>query len=379
MSLLHRHIFLAVLGACAAAVGLFAFILVVGNALKDLLPFVMGGQLSPGTFLKLVGLLAQIVAAYALPMGVLTGVLLVLGRMSAQNEITAMRAAGLSLTYIAQPVFFLGLFGALFCGFINFYSMPKSKTAYKRILAEAVQKNPLSFIVPKTFIRDFRGVVLFVGKKEDSLLQDVWIWELDEQNRVVRSGRAGSGKVSFDDAEGRLVLTLSQVSFEIRDKDNPEDFTKPVQPGTSEEFTIELRMEQLFGKQTVRQKPSWMTLDELFTQQQKLALPDSTVDPEKRALERMAISFAINEKATTAVAVFAFALLAVPLGIKVSRKETSANLGVALLLVMSYYFLTVCIEWLDKTPALRPDILIWIPVTFFLTLGVVMFRRLGRV
>ncbi len=120
MSLLHRHIFLSVLGACAAAVGLFAFILIVGNMLKDLLPFVMGGQLSPGTFLKLVGLLAQIVAAYALPMGVLTGVLLALGRMSAQNEITAMRAAGLSLLYIARPVLILGIAGAVLCGFINF-------------------------------------------------------------------------------------------------------------------------------------------------------------------------------------------------------------------------------------------------------------------
>jgi len=379
MSLLHRYIFLAVLGACGAAVALFAFMLIVGNMLKDLLPFVMGGQLSPGTFLKLVGLLAQVVAAYALPMGVLTGVLLVLGRMSAQNEITAMRAAGLSLVYIAQPILFLGLAGTLLCGYINFHSMPKSKTAYKRILAEAVQRNPLSFIVPKTFIRDFRGVVIYVGAKQDNLLRDVWIWELDDQNRVIRSGRAASGKVSFDDAGGRLVLVLSHVSFEVRDKDNPEDFSKPVQRGTSEEFTVELAMEHLLGTQAVRQKPGWMTLEELFTQQQKLARPDESADPERRERERMAISFAINEKATSAVAVFAFALLAVPLGIKVSRKETSANLGVALLLVMSYYFLTVCVEWLDKKPALRPDILIWIPVSLFLVLGLAMFRRLGRV
>lgn len=379
MSLLHRHIFLSALGACAAAVGLFAFILIVGNMLKDLLPFVMGGQLSPGTFLKLMVLLAQIVAAYALPMGVLTGVLLVLGRMSAQNEITAMRAAGLSLMYIARPLLFLGIAGTILCGFINFYSMPKSKLAYKRILAGAVQKNPLSFIVAKTFIRDFRGVVLYVGKKQDNLLEDVWIWELDDQNRVIRSGRAGSGRVSFDDAGGRLVLVLSHVSFEIRNKDNPEDFAKPVQRGTSEEFTVELGMEHLLGGQAVRQKPGWMTLDELFTEQKRLAAPAPAGDTEKWARDRMAISFAINEKTTTAVAVFAFALLAVPLGIKVSRKETSANLGVALLLVMSYYFLTVCVEWLDKKPALRPDILIWIPVSLFLTLGVAMFRRLGRV
>ena len=353
--------------------------LVVGNMLKDLLPFVMGGQVTPATFLKLVVLLAQIVASYALPMGVLTGVLLVLGRMSAQNEVTAMRAAGLSIGYIAQPVLLLGLAGAVACAFINFYSMPKSKTAYKRILAEAIQRNPLSFIVPKTFIRDFRGVVLYVGQKNDSLLQDVWMWELDEQNRVVRSGRAATGKVDFDDAEGRLVLTLGQVSFEIRDKENPETFAKPVQPGTSAEITIELRMDRLFGKQTMRQKPGWMTLEELFSERQRLSSTTSSVLPAKLAQERMNVSYAMNEKASTAVAVFAFALLAVPLGIKISREETSANLGVALLLVMTYYFLTVCIEWLDGRPELRPDLLIWLPVMSFLLLGLVLFRRMGRV
>lgn len=379
MSLLHRHIFLAVFGACAAAIGLFAFILVVGNVLKDLLPFVMGGQVTLGTFSKLLGLLLQIVASYALPMGVLTGVLLVLGRMSAQNEVTAMRAAGLSIGYIAQPALLVGLAAALLCGFINFYSMPKSKTAYKRILAEAVQRNPLSFIVPKTFIRDFRGIVLFVGDKEESSLKDVWIWELDDQNRVVRSGRAATGRVSFDEQEGRLGLVLGNVSFEIRDEDNPEDFTKPVQPGTSKEFTIELRMDAVFGKQAVRQKPSWMTLEELFTEQHRLATLPPGGDPAKTALDRMSIAFAINEKASMAVAVFAFALIAVPLGIKVSRKETTANLGVALALVMGYYFLTVCVSWLDGKPELRPDLLIWAPVVFFLGLGLALLKRMSRV
>jgi lipopolysaccharide export system permease protein len=90
------------------------------------------------------------------------------------------------------------------------------------------------------------------------------------------------------------------------------------------------------------------------------------------------VSFALHEKASSAVAVLAFALLAVPLGIRVSRKETSANLGVALALVMGYYMLTVIVGWLDQYPTIRPDLLLWTPTVLFLGLALWLSNRIGK-
>ena len=104
MNLLDRHIFKSVLLTCAGAVGLFAFVLMLGNLVRDLLPYLLSGQLPVATFLSLVWMLVPAVAIYALPMGMLTGVLLTLGRLSADSEITAMRAAGLSLAQVGQVV-----------------------------------------------------------------------------------------------------------------------------------------------------------------------------------------------------------------------------------------------------------------------------------
>ena len=70
--------------------------------------------------------------------------------------------------------------------------------------------------------------------------------------------------------------------------------------------------------------------------------------------------------------------LGVPLGIKVSRRETSANLGLALALAMGYYFLTIAVGWLDKHPELRPDLLMWLPNLVFLGVGVWLFWRIDR-
>ena len=74
----------------------------------------------------------------------------------------------------------------------------------------------------------------------------------------------------------------------------------------------------------------------------------------------------------------AFALIGVPLGIRVSRRETSANLGLAVGLALGYYVLTVMVGWLDRHPEYHPDVLLWLPNVIFLSLGVWLFRRIEK-
>ena len=114
----------------------------------------------------------------------LPGVLLTLGRLSADSEITAMRAAGLSVWRIARPVVLLGVLGTVLGLYMNFEAMPRARTQYQRELAETVRSNPLSFVVPRTFIRDFSDRVIYVGDKQGNVLSEVWVWELDAQQRV---------------------------------------------------------------------------------------------------------------------------------------------------------------------------------------------------
>ena len=371
MKLLQRHIFWSVLSTCLAAVGLFTFVLLLGNLLRDLLGPMLSGQIPVETSMQLIALLVPYVAPYALPMGILTGVLLVLGRMSAQHEITAMRAAGVGLGFIAWPILLLGLLAAVVTLSVNFYYMPRARTAYKQIFAEAVQRNPLSFIVPQTFIRDFPGVVVFVGRKEGPQLLDFWVWQVDDQARVRMFARADEGYFDYNTSTNTLVLTLRKVVVENRNEDDPENFSRSPATSALEELPVQLQLDHLFGQQVMTPKLSWLTFDQLVAEWRRLTGPDEVE-------QRRRVAFTLNEKASAGVAVLAFAFLAVPMGIKVSRKETSANLGVALLLVLGYYFSTVVISWLDKFPALRPELLLWLPALAFFVIGGWMFHRFGR-
>jgi lipopolysaccharide export system permease protein len=381
VNLLDRYIFKSVLLTCAGAVGLFAFVLMLGNAIKDLLGYVLAGQLTLPMFAQLVLLLIPFVISYALPLGMLTGVLLTLGRLSADSEVTAMRAVGLSLTRIARPVLILGVLGTALGLYVNFESMPWARVEYHQQLAAAVRANPLSFIVPKTFINQFPGVVIYVGEKQGTVLRDFWLWRLDGERRVHQLVRAESGRINFDETTSELVLNLTHALVESRDEKSPENFSEDVSMMASEKMgPFRLSIDRLFGRDTgVKQKLPWMTYRQLQVEQARVAaLPFAPAEAKDHARAEMKVKLTVQEKYTTAVAVLSFALVGVPLGIRVSRRETSANLGVAVLMALGYYLLTVMVGWLDRHPEYHPDLLLWIPNLVFIGLGLWLFARIER-
>lgn len=377
MNLLQRYIFGSVLGSTAASVGMFAFVLIVGNMIRDLLAPLASGQLSPGLFGRMLLLLVPFVVSYALPLGILAGTLLVLGRLSANREIVAMRSAGLSLYRIASPILFLAVLGVAAAVIINFYYAPNAKSQYRALFGESVRADPMRFIVQKTFIRDFPNYVLYIGEKDGSEMGDFWIWELDEQERVVNFIRAESGRFSFDEERSALILTLRQAQAELRNPENPEDFTSPrsqLNP-SGEHASIMLSLEKILGRSTFRKKLSWMNFNELIRERERTLLPSDEQSPEQRLEDRMKVQITIQEKFAMAFSILSFTLVGIPLGVRMQRKETSANLGLALALAMTYYFLIILIGWLDKWPELRPDLLMWIPNLAFQGLGVWLFAR----
>ncbi len=382
MNLLDRHILKSVLGTCAAAVGLFVFVLMLGNAVRDLLKPVLTGQIGGLLAFRLILMLLPAVAPFALPLGMLTGVLLTLGRLSADSEITAMRASGVSLWRVARPILILATLGGLGAYYANFEAMPRARVAFETEFRAAIQADPMNFIVPKTFIREFKGYVAYVGDRQGAVLRDVWLWKLDDEKRVTEFNRSDTGRVVYDAASNELHLTLTPAQVELRNAKNPEDFHEaPTVSSVGVLPVPPIPLEKFFGSDALRIKQDWMTLDELRRERARLAARPAETDPEKiktAAREQMQLELTIQRKFNLAVAVFTFALIGVPLGIKVSRRETSANLGVAVGLGLGFYFLLIMGGSLDRHPEYHPDLLLWVPNLLFLGVAAWLFRRVER-
>jgi lipopolysaccharide export system permease protein len=376
LGLLDRHIFKSVFLTCLGAVGFFTFIMAAANALKDLIGHFLSGRLSVRTTAELLVWLLPYAVMYALPMGILCGVLLVLGRMSAESEITAMRAAGLGLWRIARPIYVLGAAGMVCALFINLQFMPLARVKYKQELLNAVRTDPKLLLVPKTFIREFRNMVVYVGERRGETVKDVWVWRMDNESRVLSFLKARSGRIEFDETDNSLVFTAEGAVMETREAKSPEDFLEMPHVAPYESSSLKFPLEKLFGQRMISRKPDWLTFPVLLGEIARLKKPLAPGGDEAERVQALTKHrIVLQDKLAKAVAVLAFVFLAVPLGIKVSRRETSANLVVAVVLALAYYFLSEAAKWLEGYPQMRPDLLLWLPNIVFVWLGLRWMKR----
>ena len=380
MTILDRYIFRSVLLASLGAVAVLTFVLLIGTVAKELLGPVASKQISLETFFQLVLMLTPGVISYVLPLGVLTGILLVMGRLSAQQEITAMRAAGWGLPRIALPILALAALGAGVSAVFNTEFGPRAVTGYRLALADAVRTNPLSFIVPREFVRNFPGYVIYVAEKEGHSIRGVWIWQLDKAGRAVQVIRGERGDCFFDEAEEALSIRLMDARVETRPARAPEEFAAEGSLASPDfgVLPLSLSLEQMLGRKTYRRNLSQYTFAELAAERGKVIANPDQQTAEQVFNRVVTIRYAMQSQFVLAMAVLSFALVGVPLGIKMQRKESSANLGLALLLAMGFYLLLIVVDWLQKTPHFRPDLLLWVPNVIFGALGLWLFRRVDR-
>ncbi|MFI3291008.1 MAG: LptF/LptG family permease [Opitutales bacterium] len=389
MRTLHRYVFTQVLAVSSMTVGLFAFVLIVGNVLKEVMPQVSAGRIDLGFFLYIIAMLIPKVITYALPLGMLSSILVVFGRMSAQSEIVAIKASGQSIFSLAAPVFLLTIIATFASIVINFYYSPIAEAKYKADLVNIIRNAPLKFINEGAFIKDFPGYVIYANEKEGDCLYDLRIWEFSDRGHIKSAYVAKRGELSFDAEKEIIQLKTFEAVREERKPPLLDDNAPYEQEivATANSFEAVLPLNKILGSfKPNKKKLGLLTLDELIQRRNlyrdgksELAYEGAPKLDEKQSYAmQIKVQLHIQKEFSIAFSIFSLVLLAIPLGIKASRSETFANLGIALVLAMGYYMSTVIISWFEVNPHLRPDILIWIPNIIFQIVGIALLIRANK-
>jgi len=378
--LLDRHVLTETAVAGGAATGAFVFVMVAGNILTQVSSAIASGRVSGWEGLELVGLLFPGVLPYALPLGLLTGVLIAFGRMSSQQELTAMKASGRSLGRIARPALLLAAGLALLSAWLNLEIAPYSNTEYRRLLVGSAKDNPASVIVPGKLNRQFPGMVIRAAERDGEVLRDFWLWSVDDRGRLTQTVHAREARLApavNGKGEGILRVTLTDARLEKR-QPGDETFASPssfIQAGTT---SLEFPASGIFKDgENFQRKLRWLTTSELLDAMDKgwQVAPNATRKEKERG--QMLATTQLMSHLAGAFSVFSLAFLAVPLAVRVGRSETFVNAAVALGVALSYYLLTSMAAYV-KDPDLRPDLLIWLPNVVVVGLAWTLLRRASR-
>lgn len=387
MKTLHKYLIREILVSLVMTVAVFTFVVLLFNVLKEILPFLVSGEVSLWLVLKAVGLLIPFACVYALPMGFITAALLVFGRVSADQELTAARASGISLFSLISPILLLSL---LCCGLSAWFNLdlgPSSRVAYIK-LKEQVRSELGKVQLPEgKVINDFPGYVFYAAKNHRGNLEDVRILKFGNETNTETTLRAPRGRIEMD-------LTNNQIILHLFDARTVTFSGARISIGSSPELTLNFDLKAA-ANPTYRPKVSdmtfWQLRDELSDLEKKLGSPPVVAEAaskELRAKLREAerqrsdltepVLVEMNRQIAFSFACFGFTLVGIPLGIRVHRRETNIGVAIALMLVLVYYAFIMLGEALSARPEYAPHLILWLPNFIFQAVGAVLLWRANR-
>lgn len=359
MRILDRYIVREVFRHALLGIAVFTFVFFVPQLVRLMELFVRHSG-SGGQILELFLCIFPGVLTFTLPMAVLIGVLLGLGRMSADSEIIALTALGIGRRRILLPVGVLALAGALVTLCMTVGLGPIAWHRY-RTLETALVASQISFAVqPRVFDERFPKLVLYVNdvSASGSHWHGVFLAEAGRENGSQLT-LAEDAIVIAEPKEGKLELHLKGGATHEFSRDDPDRYS--VTAFGQSDWPIEVN--GLVPAQPRQLSNSERSLREL-------------VNTNDATWREARVEF--HRRLAFPVACLVFALVAVPLGAQPRRGGRAAGSLLAVIIIASYYLLTVIGAGLARQGEVPPAVGIWGANILLAILGLALLPRMEQ-
>jgi lipopolysaccharide export system permease protein len=308
--------------------------------------------------------------AFTIPISVLTATLLVFGRLSADSEITAVKACGISMWRVVRWMMPITILLTVVCLYVNSDIVPYSHFLRRSALSKITSGNPVDLIEEGRTIKAFDGLTLYVGRKSKNELYNIRIY--DKREGRMREIKAKSGVVSVVTNSTDLLLELTEVTID------PFSFERP---GAAYAGRWPVKIANSKKHRTYSKKSKDMTLAELYVgvrdlDSEVVRNKDNPQEIEDILKRRMKMSVEMHKRLAVSCSCFTFMFLGIPFGIRSHRKESSAGIALSLVLVFCFYLFVLVAEQLSDKPSLHPDLMTWLPVVLSLVVGSVLIHRI---
>jgi lipopolysaccharide export system permease protein len=199
MKIFHRYVFKEHLSPFTLALVVLLFVLLTNFLLRAIDRF-LGKGLDFGILVEYVALNLAWIAALAVPMAVLVATLMAFGRMSHDNEITAMRTSGISYATILRPAL---LFGTLICLMLLYFNnqvLPEANHKARLLSADINRKRPDLAVEVGYFVDDLPSYGMLVRGRDGTVFKDILIYSKDNRTNQMTIFADRGTMQTIDDA-----------------------------------------------------------------------------------------------------------------------------------------------------------------------------------
>ena len=326
-------------------------------------------------YLTIVGAVVGMLSGHVLPVAFLFGIMVAVGRISADSEVTAMRSLGVSFAQFVAPSLLLALLVSAATGLLLAEGDPLARRTLRAIFADIASRGGV--IEPGNFNRLDRteARLLFVeDRDEENRLSGVLISDRtdpDQPFTVV----AERGRFYFDseNATAHLQLESGDVHFEPEESELNE-----YRRISFESFDYAFDMSGILGAGPSQILPLEMSTKRILQVIDYFDRHDGRPPDDVRVKSKEPYEIQLHRRLALPLTPLLFALVGVPLGLRRSHGARSWGVLVSVGLVFIYYLLLSFGSFLADKGALPASLAIWLPNAAFAVIAVPLLARARR-
>lgn len=328
----------------------------------ELLGDVFKNQIPMSELFRYLFFLAPKLIYDAAPVSVLVASLVTFGVMAKNNEITAMKACGVSLHRLAAPVLVAStvLSGLLF---LFDYGVATRANLIQDALRSKIKGNPVqTYLTPDRKWIFGRGSRIFYYKylnETDNVLGGVSVYELDPRSfRMHRHIYAERARW-----EPSLKAWVFQNGW-VRDVRPKQDSFRLFQGETATFSELD-------------ETPSWFLKEvKTYKQMNYLQLDDYIAELRQSGFSTVPLQVQYHKKFSVPLFALVMALLSVPFAFLTGTRGAMTGVGVSFGVAIAYFALNYFFEQLGNVGQLPPEVAAWSPDALFALAGVYLLTRM---
>jgi LPS export ABC transporter permease LptG/LPS export ABC transporter permease LptF len=356
---LDRYVIREILPPLFLSLLIFTFILEIPPVMEQLESLVSKG-VSWGVAARMLVTLIPQALGLTIPMALLVGLLIGLGRMSGDREAVALLACGVSPYRLLRPVLTLTLVAAAIHLYVMIWAIPDANQTFREISYDVVSKRVENDVRPQVFFDDFPGWVLYARDvpRDGGGWKDVLVADTHNQNQTILYLARG----------GRLVLDRGKQTVDLELTDGTRYSSTGPEGKQIETYRfprkliVSLDPKSVFPRMEIQRGINELSIPDLRKQ---------IADKLRAGLSPHQEVMAVQQKFSFPVACFVFAVIGLALGLSVAREGKLAGFVVGMVVIFVYYILLYLCEGLTKGHFLEMHLSRWVPNLVLLPFGII--------